>query len=115
MELKVQNQDGMRVITAGESRIDATVAIAFKDMMRELTEDGPARVVLDMSLVEFLDSSGLGAVVAAMKQVGPGKKLELAGLTGAVAKVFKLTRMDTVFTIHQSIEDARNPPIANAS
>lgn len=115
MELKVQDQDGMRLITVGESRIDATVAIAFKDMMRELTDDGPARVVLDMSKVMFLDSSGLGAIVAAMKQVGASRKLELAGLTSTVDKVFRLTRMDSVFIIHESVEDARNHPAAKAS
>ena len=59
--------------------------------------------MLDLSAVTFVDSSGLGAIVAAMKQVGAPQRLELAGLTRNVAKVFALTRMDRVFTIHDSI------------
>lgn len=105
MELSYNDIDGLRVIKAQEDRIDAAVAIQFKDRMRELTDAGPAHVLLDLSRVGFLDSSGLGAVVAAFKQAGPERTLELAGLTPTVEKVFKLTRMDTVFTIHASADD----------
>ena len=62
--------------------------------------------MLDLSRVGFLDSSGLGAVVAVMKLIGPNRKLELAGLTPNVDKVFRLTRMDSIFTIHPSVEVA---------
>jgi anti-sigma B factor antagonist len=94
------------LIAVNETRIDAAVAIQFKEKVRELSADGPKRVVLDMSQVAFLDSSGLGALVAAMKHLGPDRALELAGLTEAVQKVVRLTRMDSVFTVHNSIEDA---------
>lgn len=104
MQLVCKDRGGLRVINVMEDRIDAAVAIQFKDRMRELTDDGPPHVVLDLSRVNFLDSSGLGAVVAAMKQVNAGRRLELAGLTPTVQKVFRLTRMDTVFTIHPSAE-----------
>lgn len=94
-------QDGdtlvARVLAA---RIDAAVAIRFKDLMREVLQTPAPRVVLDLSRVDFLDSSGLGAVVAVMKLAGPGRSLELAALTPTVQKVFRLTRMDQVFTIH---------------
>ena len=102
MQLERQNFGEAIVITVDEARIDAAVAIQFKDRLRELAGDAPARVVLDVAKVEFLDSSGLGAIVAAMKQLGAERKLELAGLTPTVEKVFRLTRMDTVFTIHKN-------------
>ena len=103
MELVADHRGDLLIVTAMENRIDAAVAIQFKDAMRTITDDGPPRVVLDLSRVSFLDSSGIGAVVAAMKQVGPGRRLELAGLTPTVEKVFHLTRMDTVFTIHPDV------------
>ncbi|GKY86651.1 STAS domain-containing protein [Sinisalibacter aestuarii] len=106
MDLTSKDFGALRVITVGDARIDAAVAIRFKDMMRGLTEGGPKRVVLDLAAVGFLDSSGLGAVVAAMKQLGPDRSLELAGLTPMVEKVFRLTRMDTVFTIHPDVAAA---------
>ena len=96
-------EDGL-LITVKSARIDASGAIQFKDQMRELTADGPARVVLDLEQVNFVDSSGLGAIVASMKQLAVGQVLELATLKGAVEKVFRLTRMDTVFTIHDNLD-----------
>ena len=74
--------------------------------IRRIIDEAPDRVVLDLGRVEFIDSSGLGAVVAAMKQAGRNRRLELAALTSNVRKVFRLTRMDTVFTIHDDVAAA---------
>lgn len=93
----------MLVVTPLEDRIDAAGAIQFKERMREAVAQPSARVVLDLSQVTFLDSSGLGAVVAVMKLLGPDRKLELAGLTPGVDKVFRLTRMDSIFAIHATV------------
>ncbi len=106
MDLKTEEIGDARIVTVVENRIDAAVAIKFKDRMRELTVDGPKRVILDLSAVQFIDSSGLGAIVASMKQLGGARVLELAGLSPTVEKVFRLTRMDTVFKLHQNAKAA---------
>ncbi len=106
MKLSTDTTNGVAIVTVTDSRIDASVAIQFKDAMRKTTNDGPDRMVLDMSQVKFVDSSGLGAIVAAMKHMGTGRKLDLAGLTPDVDKVFRLTRMDSVFKIYSSVDDA---------
>ena len=106
MELVAQERGGVLVIRAMGDRIDAASAIQFKDKMRGLTGNSAApRVVFDMSNVAFLDSSGLGAVVAVLKALAPDRTLELSGLTPTVQKVFRLTRMDTIFTIHDAVPD----------
>lgn len=107
MDLQTTCHNHMTIITVGEARIDAAAAIRFKDAMRAATAGGPGHVVLDLSNVTFVDSSGLGAIVAAMKQMGDDRRLDLAGLTPDVAKVFRLTRMDSVFKIHDDILDLR--------
>ena len=103
MQLLAEQRDGLLVVRALDSRIDAAVAIQFKEHMRDLIKAAPSRVMLDLSGVTFLDSSGLGAVVAVMKLLGPDRRLELTGLTPTVEKVFRLTRMDTIFIIHRSV------------
>lgn len=106
MELTSSKEPGLQIITVQEQRIDAAVALAFKDRMRAHTEDGTPTVVLDLIHVHFIDSSGLGAIVAAMKNLGPDRKLVLAGLTPTVDKVFRLTRMDSVFSVFPTVEAA---------
>jgi len=106
MNLYAEAQAGALHVQVNEDRIDAAVAIRFKDQMREIALQPSDRVVLDLSRVSFVDSSGLGAIVAVMKALAPARRLELAGLTPNVAKVFRLTRMDSVFTIHPGPEAA---------
>jgi anti-sigma B factor antagonist len=103
MDLVATREGNVLIVTVQTDRVDAASAIAFKEEMRGLVNGGPARVILDLSRVTFLDSSGLGAVVAVKKLLGPGRALELSGLAGAVEKVFRLTRMDSVFTIHAAL------------
>lgn len=106
MQLQTQTRPKVISVIVLEDRIDAATAIQFKEKMRDLTRDCPPRVVLDLSRVQFLDSSGLGAIVAVKKLLGTDRSLELAGLTPTVEKVFRLTRMDSIFTIHPSLEVA---------
>lgn len=106
MELTSAKEDGLQIVTVEEARIDAAVALQFKDKMREITSDLNDPVLLDLHNVAFIDSSGLGAIVAAMKHLAPERKLVLAGLTPTVEKVFKLTRMDTVFGLHLTVDTA---------
>lgn len=107
MQLSITPYGTALLIRIEEHRLDAAVALGFKEAMREAAEQPGSPVLLDMSQVDFLDSSGLGSVVAAMKLLGPGRALELCALTANVAKVFRLTRMDSVFTLHDRV-----PPVA---
>ena len=106
MHMTASEIDNALVVVVEDRRIDAAVAMRFKDRMVELAENPGERVILDLSKVEFLDSSGLGAVVGSMKQLGRDRRLDLAGLTPTVEKVFRITRMDRVFRIYDDAEAA---------
>ncbi|WP_372839571.1 STAS domain-containing protein [Phaeovulum sp.] len=103
MKLSAEAVDSSLVVRLCESRLDAAIAIEFKDRMREMLAYPSPHVVLDMAEVGFLDSSGLGALVAVMKSLSPGRQLELRGLSANVERVFRLTRMDSVFTISADV------------
>jgi len=106
MDLSSTRSGEIQVVTVSEPRIDAAIAIRIKDSMRAEIAEDVSRIVLDLHEVAFIDSSGLGAIVATMKQLRPGQTLDLAGLNPGVDKVFRLTRMDTVFAIYRSVDAA---------
>ncbi len=106
MNLTSTTDGARRIVTVNETRIDAAVALTFKNKMRSETEDAPDRVILNLEQVQFVDSSGLGAIVAAMKAMGSSRTMALAGLTPTVEKVFRLTRMDSVFPLFLTLEEA---------
>lgn len=106
MEIETNVVGGITVAKLCDTRLDAAQALRFKEGLRELSDAGANHIVVDMSDIAFMDSSGLGAVVTVMKQMGKEKTLELASLTTAVAKVFTLTRMDKIFAIYPSVDEA---------
>jgi anti-sigma B factor antagonist len=105
MQMQAETRGAVQVVRVRAPRIDAAGAVQFKERLRALAGDR-GRVLLDLEEVTFVDSSGLGAIVAAMKMLAPERRLELAALSGNVARVFALTRMDSVFVIHPDAESA---------
>lgn len=98
MDLTAADEGAMTVVTIHESRIDAVNATQFKDAMREIVADRRKPTLVDLQRVEFMDSSGLGALITVHKTMPPGLTLTLANMTPNVERVFKLTRMDAVFS-----------------
>lgn len=106
MDLKVTQESGVSVVEPGVKRLDAAVAPAFKQKVVELVQAGERRIVIDLSGVAFLDSSGLGAMVSVLKALGGQGALAVCGARDSVMSLFKLTRMDKVFAIADSRADA---------
>lgn len=106
MELHSEIEAGITIVSVQATRIDAAAALAFKDGLRTAAQDAPAVVILDLTQVTFIDSSGLGAIVASMKLSAHKTPLVLAGLMPTVQKVFKLTRMDQVFDLFETRQQA---------
>jgi len=108
MTLTAKKQGNTLIIQVENDRIDASGALGFKDEFVSLVSDDSDRVILNLENVEFIDSSGLGAVVAAMKTLKKSQKMDLAALHPIVRQVFKLTKLDTVFDIFENADAALN-------
>jgi anti-sigma B factor antagonist len=100
------NEKGVTVLTPSVRRLDASVAPAFKQQAVAAVGSGSAGLVVDLSTVEFMDSSGLGAMVSILKALGARGSMAVCNAGPAVAALFKLTRMDKVFAIAGSRAEA---------
>lgn len=71
-----------------------------------LATDGAARIVVDLSGVEFCDSTGMNVLLSALKRAREqGGGLELAAPRPAVRKILQVTGLDTVFTVLDHVGD----------
>ena len=104
--LSTENIEDVLVVRVNERRLDASKAPSFKEQIGRLIEDGVSRLVLDLRDVEFVDSSGLGVIVSCLKRLGPTGNLAIAGANLPVRRLFTLTRMDRVFSMHETPEAA---------
>ncbi len=94
------------VIKPRERRIDAASANAFKTRLKELIQGRERFIVLDLAEVDFIDSTGLGAIVTVLKALGGDGELVICNPRETVSSLFRLTRMNRVFQIFSSVEEA---------
>lgn len=106
MTLSEQRHDKVLVLRPAGARLDAAGAVAFKDAVAAHIAAGETRLVLDLGGVAFVDSSGLGALVALLKRLGGQGQLVLAAVQPPVQRLLALTRLDRVLAIRETVQQA---------
>lgn len=91
------------VVKPQMQRLDASMAESFKAEVKTIVDGGARHLVMDFSGVQFMDSSGLGALVGSLKYIGSGGVIEIAAPCDAVQKVLRLTRMNKVFPVRDAV------------
>lgn len=85
------------MVRAAGPRLDAASVPALKNAVVDLANSGQLRVVLSLSRVEHIDSSGLGALIALHKTIAPPRgRLVLCEISPKILPVLKITRLDRV-------------------
>ena len=88
-------------------QLDGDRSREFKGRMRGVIEGVDKRVVVDLGNVEFIDSSGLGALISSLKVLrGNGGDLVLCSMTSQVHTVFEITRLLRVFEVFKDVDTA---------
>lgn len=105
MPLTVEDMGHLIVLNYTGRRLDAASAAEFRDVARDCVREDCQIYIIDLSKLVFVDSSGVGAIVGFLKYLGRERRLELCSLSPTVQKVFRLTRLDKVFTIRKSRKD----------
>ncbi|MCG6962678.1 MAG: STAS domain-containing protein [Acidobacteria bacterium] len=103
---KTEQRGDVTVVVAG-SELNAHNAPEAKTTLRGLVNSGRVKLIIDLSALSFIDSAGLGALLTAFKTAGAaGGQLVLCGLSQPVKSIFELTRLDRVFPIFDTQEEA---------
>ena len=97
--------DGVVLRPVGE--IDLSCAAMLRQRLSQVQDGQPARLVIDLSAVPYMDSSGVATLVEAMQIARrTGSKLVLAALQDKVRSIFEIARLDMVFAIVDSVDEA---------
>lgn len=90
-----------------EGEIDLHVSPGIAASIKTMASEKPAKVVIDLSRVSYIDSSGLAVLIEAMQNVSSyGGKFALAGLQAGVRPIFEIARLDQVFRIYPDVDAA---------
>jgi len=99
MLTEISRVGDIAVLKLLHARFDASIAPKIKSEIVALIEQGERKLVLDLQCVQFVDSSGLGAMVSIFKALGGKGDIVLCRVAEGVHSMLRLTRMDRVFTI----------------
>lgn len=110
MELEIPDDDsapeGWTVLTVS-GEIDVAAAPDFREQLVALIEAGTSHLIVDLESVDFIDSTGLGVLVGAVRRARSAEgDLRLVCNNSRLRKVFDVTGLDEVFVIGTSVDDA---------
>jgi anti-sigma B factor antagonist len=109
---------GKTVTFSISGNLDATTCIEVRDRFEEAVATTPESVLLDLSELRLIDSSGVGAIVSLFKRVrGAGGEFRIKGVNGQPLAIFKVLRLDKVFQLSEPRDSKvpagkRAPPLA---
>ncbi len=105
-EVREERRDGVPVVRV-RGEVDVATAPALRESLDGAVDGGPGTVVVDLSEVTFIDSTGLGVLIGARKRcVDSGRAFRVVVADPRILKVFQITGLDELFTIHPALEPA---------
>ena len=106
-EIEDRRIDAGTHLVAVSGEIDLFTAPAFKQRMSKPIDAGCSRLIVDLSRTTFIDSSSLGVLIGAHRRLKrAGGSLVVVSASDAIAKTFKITGLDGVFTLAPTVESA---------
>ena len=96
-----------RTVVEVSGEIDVYTAPRLRETLVGLVDAGNYSLIVDMERVEFLDSTGLGVLVGGLKRVRAHDGwIDLVCTQGRILRIFRITGLNKVFSIHDSVADA---------
>ncbi len=107
MKFDVQEKNGKLILSLYEKRLDAKLAPDLKGEFLIICTSAIKELIIDLSEVQFCDSSGLSSLLFAERQMREnGGVVKLVGLTDNVASLIKISQLDRVFSIYTTVDEA---------
>lgn len=107
MEFDTQKENEIFIIKPLDKRIDASCSTNFKAKVIDFLVQGEKHIILNLEAVDFVDSSGLGAIISILKAISSAKgTIVIYGVNSNVSKLFTITRLNTVLTIVENKSEA---------
>lgn len=88
-------------VVDASGELDATTVPAFRRQVEHAVLSGTPLVIVSMSRVQFLDSSGLAALVGVNRKLPPGTQLALADVPTRMQRVLRVAAVSTLLTVHE--------------
>jgi anti-anti-sigma factor len=104
MDYEIDDQDGVKVVHL-TGPVDVSQAMRLRELLGEQITGAGARVLVDLTAVPLIDSSGIGVMVTAHRRAdGVDASFALAGADATLSRVFSMTRTDKLLKLYPDVE-----------
>jgi anti-sigma B factor antagonist len=109
LRIDLTSESGGTLVFRLRGSLDLATAPTVRAALSEATEKGNHDLIVDLTQLEFLDSTGLGVLIGAHRRAAErGGSFRLIVSNGPISRLLNITGLITVFSVYHSIEDARN-------
>jgi anti-sigma B factor antagonist len=106
LDTSISQANGYKILDV-EGEIDVYTAPQFKEAVNEIISSGQKDLIVNMAHVSYMDSSGFGTLLSATKRLRPeGGTVNLVSVNSAIDRMLRITRLNTVFGIYSTIDEA---------
>lgn len=106
MKVLTETKNDVLIITPQERHLDSSISSEFREKIRDLVQQGNTRIIINLSAVDFIDSSGLGVLVLGHKEVRKKGELKIAAANAQINNLMSLVRLDQVLNIYSNEQEA---------
>ena len=107
LDLTVEREEGILILHLG-GRIDGANAFEFSKVAKENIREDDRAVILECANLAFMSSVGFRVLVTMAKILNKNKaKFAICSLSGAIKKIFSISGLDSIISVHPTLEEAR--------
>ncbi|MCK5126120.1 MAG: STAS domain-containing protein [candidate division Zixibacteria bacterium] len=109
MKLKHREENGVVIIEPKGKIMGGPESTALHDLLHDLIEQGKIKVVIDLSKVDWMNSTGLGLLISGLTTLKKAEgELKLTNVTDKIKSLLAITKLVTVFKSYDSVDEAIN-------
>lgn len=107
MKVTINETDGIVIMTLAGQLMGGSDALKINDELFDYLEKGMNKIIIDMELVSWINSSGLGILIGMITRVRKENgDLKLVKVTDKIKEILRVTKLISIFELHDSVESA---------
>jgi anti-sigma B factor antagonist len=107
MDYSKKTDGNVTILTLSGKIVGGPESLKFNQTLSNLIEEGSVNVILDLSKIELMNSSGLGIIIHSVNQLKQNSgSLKLANVSSKIRQIMEITKLDSIFQCYDTVEDA---------
>ena len=107
MDYNKETEGNVTILTLSGKIVGGPESLKFNQTLSNLIDEGNVNVILDLSKIELMNSSGLGIIIHSVNQLKQNNgSLKLANVSSKIKQIMEITKLDSIFDCYDTVDEA---------